>query len=149
MCIIYISFLVIMIFYVTTLETIKLTAPVVTPQSLFFVYLAVLQSWFPSRRLVLMFPAGRHSDTQSPSAAAARCSGRVGSDRDAPPPGTPLWLFSGGASSNRHTPLPSPAHTEDAAGKQVDSSLMWIHRKERNTQNTKHDKLNDHSGLII
>lgn len=82
-------------------------------------YLVALQSQLQSRRLVLRFPAGRRSDTRSPSAAAGHCSGRVGSDRDALLPYTPLWLFSGGVFSNLHTAPPSPTHTEDAAGKTV------------------------------
>lgn len=56
---------------------------------------------------------------------AGRCSGRAGSGRDAPLPGTPLWLSSGGAFSNLHTEPPSPAHTEDAAGKQF-TVYEWV-----------------------
>lgn len=74
-----------------------------------------------------MFLAGRRSDTRSPSAGADRCSGRAGSDRDAPLPGTPLWLFSGGASSDLHTPPLSPAHAEDVAGKQLHSLFINAH----------------------
>lgn len=81
-------------------------AQVLTPLGFMAGYLVVLQSQLRSRMLVLRFPGGRHSDILSPSAVADRCSDTAGSDRDAPPPGTPLWPFSGGASSVLHTALP-------------------------------------------
>lgn len=81
-----------------------------------FAYLALLQPQLLFGRLVLMSPAGRRRDTRSQSAPADRCCGRAGSGRDALLTGTPPELSSCGASSDLHTPPPSPARRADAPG---------------------------------
>lgn len=92
------------------------TDPIVLSRDFYFLYLVVLQPRLRSHRLVLMSPIGRHRNTRNLLAVAGHYSGRAGSDRNAQPPGTPPWLFSCGASSSPHIPLPLPAHREDAAG---------------------------------
>lgn len=78
-------------------------------------YPVALRSHSPSGRQILRFRAGKRSGTRCPSAAAGRCSGRAGSDRDAARRGIPPSPSLSGASSKLHNAPPSPARGEAAA----------------------------------